>query len=438
VTWRRSLLLAAAGLALNPGLHAAELAPAPAAAVFGEAAAACERDGGALFNLPLCGPLLLVDASSRAVVGDRADSRGYLQPTPEGVWVGSLPTEVPAANTAVEWAGRRWSMLLWPLPADAAERTRLLAHEMFHRVQAELGLPAAGTDCGHLGGGEGRFWLLLELRALAGALHATDPAAARAATADALRFRARRHELFPAAAAAETALERHEGLAEYAGVALAWSEPAQRRQRVAARLEALPAEPSLVRSFAYTTGPAYGLLLDGAGVTWRRPRGAEADVAVLAAAALLPAAGEDASGDLDEVARAWGAAAVRAEEAARERASAERLAAFRARLVDGPVLQLPLAATSISFDPGAVFPLGELGTVYPTVVLSDRWGVLRVRAGGALLAADWTMATVPAPPSPDGPLAGEGWTLQLAAGWSAAAGTRPGDLRLQPQPGGRR
>ena len=434
---RYPALLACLALTASQALGAVEaLAPAPAAAVFREAAAACARDGGELFNISLCGPLLLVDAPSRAVVADRGDLFGFLQPTPEGVWIGALPLEVEIGDRTVAWAGRRWAMVLWPLPAAADERVRRLAHEMFHRVQAELALPPPSVDCSHLDAGDLRFWLRLELRALAGALAATDEASRRAAATDALRFRARRHALLPAAAAAEAAAERHEGLAEYAGIALAWPDPAARRQRVGARLDSLPAERALGRHFAEGTGPAYALLLDELGVTWRRPRGAEADVAALLAAAVgsEPQTPEALAG----VESTWDAEGVRREEAARAQAAVDRIDGYRARLVDGPVLRLPLLRASTSFDPAEAFTLDDHGTVYPTLELTDRWGVLRVRAGGALVTADRGTVVVPAPPAGDGPLVGEGWTLELAQGWSADAGDRPGDLLLRARPGGRR
>jgi hypothetical protein len=117
---------------------------------------------------------------------------------------------------------------------------------------------------------------------------------------------------------------------------------------------------------------------------------------------------------------------------------AERIAAYRARLVDGPVLVLPFRNMRISFDPLGLESLDEIGTVYPTLQVTDDWGILEVTAGGAFVDAGWTRAQVPALFEREGAeLRGEGWSLRLAPGWSVEAGEREGDVRLV-APGGTR
>ena len=181
------------------------------------------------------------------------------------MFAGQLPADAIVANTAVDWSGTRWTQLLWPLPQDASRRSTLLAHEMFHRLQPALPI-IAPTEGGneHLDTLEGRYWLQLEWRALADALAATDAVAQHTAMMDALAFRAERHHQFPAAAQDEAALELNEGLAEYTGVVVGNPSPATRVQAALHDLRAHVADRSFVRSFAYATGPAYGLLLDQA------------------------------------------------------------------------------------------------------------------------------------------------------------------------------
>src|SRR5213080_2217772 len=89
--------------------------------------------------------------------------------------------------------------------------------------------------------------------------------------ADALYFRNYRRSLFPAADAKEDALEMNEGMAEYTGFKLSTSSPEEYAVAVAAWLRAAPTRtPSYGRSFAYTSGPAYGGLLDTASKDWRK------------------------------------------------------------------------------------------------------------------------------------------------------------------------
>ena len=86
-------------------------------------------------------------------------------------------------------------------------------------------------------------------------------------------FRQERRRLFPKAAAAENALELNEGLAEYTGARLGLRLPEQRLAYATYALARQLDAPSFVRSFAYASGPAYGLLLDEALPDWRRGLG---------------------------------------------------------------------------------------------------------------------------------------------------------------------
>ncbi len=71
------------------------------------------------------------------------------------------------------------------------------------------------------------------------------------------------------------------------------------------------------------------------------------------------------------------------------------------------------------------------GTVFPSIHVSDAWGILDVERGGLWISDDWRTTRVAAPDDLSGrPLSGDGWTLQLAEGWRVQASGRPGDLEL--------
>lgn len=381
--------------------------------VFSEAEAHCARDGGRLWQVPLCGPLLVVDPQTRAVVANRGLTTQLT--ARDGVFVGSLPPGLQIANTAITWGDIRWTEIMWPLPADRDGRAVLIMHELFHRVQPELGFTVTEAANVHLDEIDGRYYLQLELRALAAAVQASEPLARDRAVADALALRAARYERYPAAECEEDALERNEGLAEYTGVTLANSEP----NRVAAIVRALAArtdDPSLVRSFAYATGPAYGLLMDRYVPGWQR--------GVARAPTTWHGLRErlTTTATADAAAERHGGQALRASELARaERRAAER-ARYQALLVDGPLLVLPFSHMKIEFDPRAVVPLGDHGSVYPKLRVIDDWGVLDA-SDGALVRADWSAVVVTAPPS-------IGWRLTLARGWKITAGARAGSFTI--------
>src|SRR5439155_26570083 len=177
----------------------------------------------------------------------------------------------------------------------------------------------------------------LEWRALARALE--QPAAARQkAIADALWFRAVRRRKFPGSAASENALERHEGLAEYTGMRLATRSSAGAAAMARAAIADAGKLPTLVRSFAYVSVPAYGLLLDDARPGWRRELGGGADLGELLRTALRLAAPDSSAAAARAHAGAYGLDSLRTAEAARERKRLQRLKELRVRFVDGPTL----------------------------------------------------------------------------------------------------
>src|SRR5438045_7081335 len=159
-------------------------------------------------------------------------------------------------------------MVVWGAVGDrpVSQRT-LLLHECFHRIQDDAGLPATQGSNGHSDTLDGRTWFLLELRALAKALKNDDRPAA---IADALAFRAKRRSLFANAAESERKLENNEALAEYTGYALRGTSDGESRLAFARRLDNVDRNQTFTRSFAYLTGPAYGLLIDAYAPAWTR------------------------------------------------------------------------------------------------------------------------------------------------------------------------
>jgi hypothetical protein len=400
---------------------------AEAKAAFADAATRCTADHGALWGVPLCGPIMVVDRDARFVVANQADELGKLAEA-SGVFVGTLPADENIANTATTWAGVRWVQLGWPLPADRQARGVLMMHEQFHRIAADLAMPLVSVKLPeHLDSTDGRYWLQLEWRALAAALTATTDDACKAAIADAFAFRRARWAGRAEAAETEVALELNEGLAEYTGVKVGLGDPAAQTAAAVHDLAAHVDDPSFVRSFAYATGPAYGLLLDRFAPAWRGQVAREPSLAdSLAAAVQAPEI------DANAAARRYAGGELRKAEDARAAERAARQARFQRALVDGPVLRLAFRHMKIEFNPSNVLVLADHGTVYPTLRVVDDWGVLAARSG-ALVASDFSAVTVAAPPGPPGDpreLAGPGWTLQLTPGWHVVPGARAGDLQL--------
>lgn len=386
----------------------------------------------------LYGPILFVEPSSRYVVANQADSAGALsRDEASGVFAGTLPEDVAVANTAVEWSGKRWTMLMWPLPAGYFARRALLGHEMFHRLAPELGLAGTNPVNEHLDSAGGRLWLRLELRALARALAGTGPAR-REALADALAFRARRLATHPESAAEERALELNEGLAEYTGVHVSLPPTARAGwavEHIESR-EVQAAAGDVSRSFAYAIGPAYGLLLDDATPGWPLEADQGTDLAALTAHSYgidMPGATAQAQAT-DARSRMEAYDGIRLERFERARAAErERLQEeYRTRFVEGPVLTLPVdEAFKYSFNPNAVSTLDGVGQVLSGAIVQAGWGRLEVSGDVLLQRSDRGIVAVviPAPAAPDTrPATGDGWTLTLHEGWDIVPGERTGDF----------
>ena len=423
------LFAVVAALSTPPAFAAVD--PVRAQAIFQEAARLCGRDGGKLWHHSLCGPILLVDWTDNTAVANQADPQGVLKPSGL-VFAGPLPPDIMIANTPIEWQGKRWTEMIWPLPDDVAHRHVMVSHELFHRAQIELGMLQRDGGNLHLDTLEGRILLQLEWHALARALTAPDDRARTAAISDALLFRHERYRLFPDARAEERALELNEGVAEYTGVRVGLPTAQERTAYALRDLETFLQIPTFVRSFAYATGPAWGLLLDQADSAWRdklasamkgaNPLGLDQ---MLQAALKLPEPAADTlkarEADYDDT--------LRPREQARDQAKQAHLAGLKAKLVDGPVLRLPLAGhhASYQFNPTTLEALGPSGVVYPTMKLSAEWGVLSVEQD-ALLDKAMSVAAVAAADASADHLQGPGWHLTLKSGWIVAPGERAGDF----------
>lgn len=393
----------------------AQVDPQLAQRYFQEATTLCKRDGGRLWGVSLCGPMVIYDPAT----GTRATS----QPEPEG----PTPRFPGFADGPVEWGGVRW--FAWPLsmlPADDADvRQQLMLHGLFHRVQPELGLTPSDGANEHLDTLEGRVWIQLEWRALRRALESGGRDRA-AAIADALAFRRERRRQFPGAAENENRDEIREGLATYTGIAAWAASRADARRAAAAALAGSEAMPSMVGQFEAASGPAYGVLLDDLLPGWRRQVRSNSDLGDLLASAIR----RQPVPDLAAAAARYDGAALRQAEDARDRAQQIRVAEMRRRFVDSPVLTMP-ARGSGTFDTRGSIGIPGVGTVlFNNFTLTARWGRFEADSG-VLRSADGTTLSVPVTePLAGTRLRGDGWSATLDTGWVVRPAARPGSFTI--------
>jgi len=394
---------------------AAQVDQERAQAFFKEAHALCERDAVRLWRVSFCAPM---------VVGDPRTQTFATSQTPPDA---PRPPLVGLINAPIQWGGETWGAYMWDFLINETpqHRNEILIHELFHSVQPRLGLAASNLQTEHLDAVEGRYWLRLEWRALARALGESG-ARRNAAVSHALAFRQARRALYAGAAERERASEIVEGLAAYTGTVVAAPSAAGANERAIELLVNGESAASFVRTFAYMSGPAYGLLLDAASPGWRqRVRGTD-DLGTLAMTALAVQPAADATA----AAAGYGGGELLAAERQREQQRQERVAELRRQFVDGPVLLIRGGGGSAFDSRGAVVIPGE-GTVYFSEFrFSGAAGSLEARKG-VLVGSDGGSRRVAAPVrQADGTFAGDGWTFKPAPGWIVREGPRRGDYEV--------
>jgi hypothetical protein len=205
----------------------------------------------------------------------------------------------------------------------------------------------------------------------------------------------------------------------------------EQREFLVERLESqLKMFPSLNRSFAYLTGPAYGVLLDLTNLRWRKGLKRENDFGELIQSYYDLKSPTASKGEAETRAKNYDGASLRKAEEEREKKRQERISQYRKQFVDNPVLLISLVKAQRQFNPSNLQPMGELGTVYPTMQVIDVWGTVNVKQG-ALLSKDLKTLTLSAPKDPKGkPLIGDGWDIDLKEGWELKPGKRARDWQL--------
>src|SRR5215204_7253606 len=85
----------------HPPPAVAQIDQQRAQAYFKEAQALCERDGGRLWGVSLCGPMVFADRRTQTIATN--------QPAPDG----PRPPVLGLVNAPVEWGGERWTAFFW-------------------------------------------------------------------------------------------------------------------------------------------------------------------------------------------------------------------------------------------------------------------------------------------------------------------------------------
>lgn len=397
---------------------------------FSEAKVLLASKEAGFWNHSLDGPIFFVDRQTRKVYANQPDKEGLLIMS-GSIYTGTLPINVNIANTAIKWAGINWTMVQLPVSKTPVRRMRLLFHEMFHRIQDEINLPANNTTCDHLDTKNGRIYFRLELEALKAAL--TKPVHKRRKDLEAaLAFRLYRYQLFNTAQQKEQLLELNEGLAEFTGVYVSKIYLADKNYLPDILSKAAENYQSFARSEAYITGPAYGILLSQKNKEWQKKVSAKDNFGSLLINTYHLNKPKDLKSESDRLLNFYNGLSIQTEENNRENERLAKEKRYKELFVEGRVLELPhTPANRFSFDPNSIFPFGENTAIYQTLTMTDAWGRLVVR--DVAMIKNFMNTYVPLDSNTnlnDAVIKGPGWELELNKVWKLVSGTRNNDYKL--------
>ncbi|KZE84872.1 hypothetical protein [Myroides marinus] len=370
-----------------------------------------------LWNTNLYGPILLIDPQTRTIYANEEDIEHTLTQQ-EDIYKGVLPKSVNIANTAVDWGGKRWAMVMLPLSENRNNRINLLAHESFHRVQPTLGFKLNNTDNNHLDLKEGRVTLRLELEALKQALLAKNIKDVNKHLTAALTFRSYRHSLYSNAANSENGLELNEGIAEFTGLMVSNRSEKEGIDYILKGIDDFFKNPTYIRSFAYHTTPVYGYLLSKRRKEWNKEITDQTLLSDYFIKAFAVALSTDLEKAVASLKKSYNGKLIESEEEIREAQIKEVITNYKRLLIEQPHLEIVFEKMSVSFNPSNIVALEDKGTVYPTMRITDKWGVLVVEQG-ALMSPNWDRISVSEPTVIEkNKISGKGWTLELKEPYS--------------------
>lgn len=382
---------------------------------FSELKEALKKDNGSLWNYKLDGPILLISQETRTIIANEADAKGKFVKHGE-CYIGNFPEKMNISNSAIDWNGKRFTMVAFPLPESKPERLSLLIHESFHRIQPLIGFDSLNQiQCIHLDTKEGRIYLKLELDALKKALNSDKP---EDHIKNALLFRQYRYQLFPEAKISENSLEINEGLAEYTGSILSGRTKNELQKYYISKIDWFYTYPTFVRSFAYFTIPVYGFFMRQSDEHWNLKINKHTNLTDFILDFYKARNPEISEKEILQIGSLYNIDSIIKFEQNRELKRLEKVKKFKTQFLGDSIFKIRLENMNIGFNPSNLMPLDSFGIVYPNLRITDNWGILEVDSCGALVSSDFQFVTISYPVMiTDTLIRGKGYKLKLDNHW---------------------
>jgi hypothetical protein len=384
-----------------------------------------------LWNANLYGPILLVNPENRQIFSSFPDSFGVLKFNGR-IYTGYLPNNINISNTGTEWNGVRWAMLMLPLPKDKYDRVNLLAHELFHKAQPTLGFSSTlfVVNNNHLDKKNGRVYLRLELEALKKAIQSESTSEMNTHLLNALIFRKYRYLIYPEADSTENILERNEGIAEYTGAMISGRNNQQMIMHFINNLNGFLSNPTFVRSFAYQTIPIYGYLLNKTNVDWNKSITRRSNLTSYFIKTFNLSIPDDLKIAAESNMDLYNGRFIQEEETKREERTQVLIKEYKNKFIEQPHLEIMLEQKSVSFNPLNIMPVDNEGTYYPTIRITDKWGILEAE-NGVLMGVKWEKVSITTPTKIDSKIiTGDGWKLELNNNYALIKDAKDGNYKV--------
>lgn len=374
-----------------------------------------QKDDGKLWNYNLAGPILLFDVNSKLLIANEPDEAGVLNEK-DGIFLGELPLNLNPANTASNWNGKRWTMILLPLPYSKEERMELLIHESFHRIQPYIGFDSLyEIHCNHLETKDGRIFFKLELEALKKALESDNTIVH---LYNALLFRKYRYEIFPNAKEAENSLEINESLAEYTGAILSGRTETELQKHFVSQISSCLEKNNFKRLFAYYAIPVYGYFMSQSDKKWNIKINKHTNLTDFICDFYKFHITKIDTGLLSKISNEYNIQAIHEYECKRNEIYLEKINYYKHLFLNENMLSIRLKKMNISFNPSNIIQIDTLGTLYPDLRIIDYWGILEVDSIGALISPKWDKVIISGPKViTDTLIQGIGWRIFPNPGW---------------------
>lgn len=386
---------------------------------FAEAKSLSDKDNKKLWGKEIYGPLIFVDKKTRFIVTNEPDKKGKFKKQ-GSLYIGELPEKFGPSNSSIKFSGKKWSIIIWEdfVKSDRFNRNQLMMHELWHRIQEDIGFPGNAVRSNHLNELWGRILIKLEWRALQKALTSLEEEKIESIK-DALIFRNYRRSLFENAEFNENKGESHEGLAEYTGLVLSGFDRNRQLEHVFGKMKTNENAKSLLLMWAYPSGASYCFLLDDLNINWRKDSKSPVDLGKLLQKAINFDIPENIEKEAEKRYIKYNGDLLITKEIETEKEIQKLITKYTETFVNNKIISFPGIGLNITFDPRETFSLKDHGTIYKASRITDVWGIIEVSEGEILINDGWEKLILTADNLniSSNAINGKGWNLKLKKSW---------------------